>query len=192
MQTYPDEPTVPARVVAVEEKPKLLAARSTLQEAALSALRIVSALFLMQHGVQKLFGLLLPPDRPFGGAPEVFSRTWVAGMLETFGGLLLLLGLFTRPVAFVLSGLMAFAYFIAHANDGFWPILNGGELAALFCFVFLALSALGGGRVSLDHLIASRRARAAASGEPVSAYPGERRKRRRRNRAHLTRTNGTE
>jgi putative oxidoreductase len=69
---------------------------------------------------------------------------------ELFGGLLLLLGLFTRPVAFVLSGLMAFAYFIAHAPQGFWPLLNRGELAALYCFVFLYLAAAGGGPWSLD------------------------------------------
>ena len=119
---------------------------------ALLALRVVAGLMLAQHGVGKLFGWLLPPDRAFTGAPELLSRTWFAGVLEVFGGLLLALGLFTRPVAFVLSGLMAFAYFIAHAPDGFWPILNGGELAALYCFVFLALSALGGGRWSLDGL----------------------------------------
>lgn len=85
---------------------------------------------LVQHGVQKHFGLLLPPDQPFAGAPELFSAMWVAGTLEIIGGLLLALGLFTRPVAFVLSGLMAFAYFIVHAPQGFWPILNQGELAA--------------------------------------------------------------
>jgi putative oxidoreductase len=74
----------------------------------------------------------------------------VAGLFELFGGLLLLVGLFTRPVAFLLSGLMAFAYFIAHAPRGFWPIVNGGELAALYCFVFLYLAAAGGGPWSVD------------------------------------------
>ena len=78
------------------------------------------------------------------------SLSGVAGVLELFGGLLLLLGLFTRPVAFVLSGLMAFAYFIAHAPQGFWPLLNRGELAALYSFVFLYLAAAGGGPWSLD------------------------------------------
>jgi putative oxidoreductase len=75
-----------------------------------------------------------------------------AGILEFFGGLLLLVGLFTRPVAFILSGMMAVAYFMAHAPDGFWPLLNRGELAALYCFVFLYLSAAGGGPWSLDAL----------------------------------------
>ncbi len=190
MQMHPDESAVPAHTVAVSDAPTLLAGHSTLANAALSALRAVSALLLMQHGVQKLFGLLLPAERAFSGAPDLFTRTWFAGMLETFGGLLLLLGLFTRPVAFVLSGLMAFAYFIAHAGDNFWPILNGGELAALFCFVFLALSALGGGRFSLDHLITRRQGRVpttAAVTELSAAqpYPIDRRKRRRRSKRRV-------
>ena len=92
-----------------------------------------------------------------GATAEVFTQSWVAGVLELFGGLLVAAGLFTSPVAFVLSGLMAVAYFKAHAPDGFWPLLNGGELAALFCFVFLAFWALGGGRYSLDGLLARRR-----------------------------------
>jgi putative oxidoreductase len=107
---------------------------------------------LMQHGVQKHFGWLLPADRAFA-APELLSRMWIAGSLEIAGGLLLAIGLFTRPVAFVLSGLMAFAYFIAHAPNGFWPILNRGELAALYCFVFLMFAVIGGGRYSLDGMM---------------------------------------
>ena len=187
MQTFPDEAPAHSHVVAVTDPPRLLAARSTIAESALSALRIVSAFMLTQHGVQKLFGWLLPAERAFTGAPDIFTRMWFAGMLETFGGLLLLLGLFTRPVAFVLSGQMAFAYFLVHAGQGFWPILNGGELAALYCFVFLALSALGGGRFSIDRVLVERRERAIAartvSGSPTSpAYPNDRRKQRRRNR----------
>ena len=135
--------------------PRLLKASWT-ADAALSALRVVSGFMLMQHGVQKHFGWLLPADQAFRGAPEVFSQMWIAGTLEIGGGLLLLLGLFTRPVAFVLSGLMASAYFIAHVPRGFWPILNQGELAALYCFVFLALAALGGGRLSLDNYVRHR------------------------------------
>ena len=77
----------------------------------------------------------------------------MAGLLELGGGFLLLLGLFTRPVAFVLSGLMAFAYFIGHAPSGFWPIVNRGELAALYCFVFVYLAAAGGGPWSLDRWV---------------------------------------
>ena len=112
----------------------------------LSLLRIVSAFFFMLHGTQKLLSFPAPRSSP----TELMSLSGVAGILELFGGLLLLLGLFTRPVAFVLSGLMAFAYFIAHAPQGFWPLLNRGELAALYSFVFLYLAAAGGGPWSLD------------------------------------------
>jgi putative oxidoreductase len=190
MQTFPDETPAPTHAVAVHDPPRLLAARSTIAEAALSALRIVSALLFMQHGVQKLFGWLLPAERAFNGAPEIFTRMWLAGMLETFGGLLLLVGLFTRPVAFLLAGQMAFAYFIAHAGQGFWPILNGGELAALYSFVFLALSALGGGRFSIDRVLVDRRERAIAAakvGSTPHAYPNDRRKSRRRSRSAAAR-----
>jgi putative oxidoreductase len=112
---------------------------------------------LLQHGLQKHFGLLLPPDQTFTGAPGLFSAMWVAGTLEIIGGLLLAIGLFTRPVAFALSGLMASAYFIVHAPQGFWPILNQGELAALYCFVFLAFAAIGGGPYSVDGAIGAHR-----------------------------------
>ena len=87
---------------------------------------------------------------------DLFSLSGIAGVLELFGGALLLIGLFTRPVAFLLSGLMAFAYFIAHAPRGFWPIANGGELAIMFCFVFLYLSFAGGGSLSIDVLLRRR------------------------------------
>ena len=126
------------------------------EEGILALLRMVAALMLMQHGVQKLFGLLVPPDRP-AQPLELLSQRGLAGVLEVFGGALLALGLFTRPVAFVLSGLMAFAYFLSHAPDGFWPILNRGELAALYCFVFLYCSARGGGAYSVDALVHRRR-----------------------------------
>lgn len=126
------------------------------QEGILALLRLVAALMLMQHGVQKLFGLLVPPDRP-AQPLELLSQRGLAGVLEVAGGALLAIGLFTRPVAFVLSGLMAFAYFLSHAPDGFWPILNRGELAALYCFVFLYFSARGGGPYSVDALLQRRR-----------------------------------
>lgn len=114
----------------------------------LSALRIVSGFLLVEHGMQKWLGF--PGAR---AAPStITSLSGIAGVFELVGGLLLLIGLFTRPVAFVLSGLMAFAYFIAHAPQGFWPLLNRGELAALYCFVFLFLAAAGGGPLSLDRL----------------------------------------
>jgi len=115
----------------------------------LSILRIVTAFLFMQHGAQKLFGLL---GGFRGGPPEFLSLSWFSGVFEFFGGLLLLLGLFTRPVAFILSGMMAVAYFKVHAPRGFWTIQNTGELAALYCFVFLYLSAAGGGPWSLDSI----------------------------------------
>lgn len=128
-------------------------------ESTLALLRVVSGLMLAQHGVQKMFGLLLPPDRP--AQPfELLSQRGLAGVLEVAGGTLLAIGLFTRPVAFVLSGLMAFAYFLSHAPDGFWPILNRGELAALYCFVFFYFSAHGGGPYSVDGILSRRRSNA--------------------------------
>jgi putative oxidoreductase len=111
----------------------------------LSVLRIVAALLIMQHGAQKLFGF------PSGSKQPLMSMMGFVGILELFGGLLLLVGLFTRPVAFILSGLLAVAYFMAHAPQGFWPILNRGELAALYSFVFLYLAVAGGGSWSIDY-----------------------------------------
>jgi putative oxidoreductase len=126
----------------------------------LAALRIVAGLMFAQHGLNKLFGLLpLPGMPPFTGAPEMFSQMWIAGVLELVGGVLLTCGIFTRVVAFILAGEMAVAYFTVHAKQGFFPMQNGGELAALYCFVFLVFAALGGGHYSLDGLIAHRRAR---------------------------------
>lgn len=118
----------------------------------LSLLRIVTAFLFMQHGMQKILGYPAPQRGPF----ELFSLSGVAGVLELVGGFLVLIGLFTRPTAFILSGLMAFAYFLVHAPQGFWPLNNGGELAALFCFVFLYLSTAGGGSWSLDSMRSRR------------------------------------
>jgi putative oxidoreductase len=124
----------------------------------LSVLRIVAGFLFMQVGSAKLFALP-GPVVPGGGTVPVTSLGGIAGVLEVFGGLPLLFGLFTRPVAFLLSGEMAFAYFIGHAGQGFWPVLNGGAPAALYCFLFLFFSAAGGGPWSLDAL--RRRGRAA-------------------------------
>ena len=118
----------------------------------LSILRIVAAFLFMQHGMQKLLGFPGAGDRKV----ELMSLMGFAGCLELIGGGLLLLGLFTRPLAFVLAGEMAFAYFIAHAPQSFWPILNHGEDAVLYCFVFLYLSAAGGGPWSLDRALRGR------------------------------------
>jgi putative oxidoreductase len=121
----------------------------------LSVLRIMSSLLLLQHGTQKLLDF---PARAAGrAAPEFLSLIWWAGAIELVGGILLAIGLFSRPVAFILSGELAFAYFIGHAGRGFFPILNAGELAALYCFVFLYLAAAGPGPWSLDRSMAERR-----------------------------------
>lgn len=112
----------------------------------LSVLRIVAALLFMEHGTQKLLGF---PPSPNPG-PALFSLSGIAGVLELVGGALLALGLFTRPVAFILSGEMAVAYWIAHAPQSFFPILNRGDAAILYCFVFLYLAFAGGGPWSID------------------------------------------
>jgi putative oxidoreductase len=119
----------------------------------LSVLRIVTGFLFFWHGTQKLFGFPAPTGRPF----DLYSLIGVAALLELVGGAMMMLGLLTRPVAFVLSGFMAFAYFLGHAPAGFWPLLNRGELAALYCFVFLYFAAAGGGEWSIDRLLAKRR-----------------------------------
>jgi len=122
----------------------------------LSLLRVVAALVLMQHGSQKLFGF--PPSGAPAVAPLVLmSQTGLAGILEFFVGMLLLIGLFTRPVAFLLSGEMAVAYFQVHAPRAFMPIVNRGELALILCFVFFYLAFAGGGSLSVDALLRGRR-----------------------------------
>jgi len=119
----------------------------------LSVVRIVSAFLFMQHGGQKLLGFPVAQRAAF----DLFSLSGAAGVLELFGGALLLIGLFSRSAAFLLSGLMAFAYFIAHAPRGFGPSAHGGELAVLYCFLFLYLACAGGGDWSVDRLWAGRR-----------------------------------
>lgn len=113
----------------------------------LGILRIITGFLFLQHGTAKLFGM--PHITMFDGL-KLFSLMGLAGTLELVGGLLILIGLFTRPVAFLLSGEMAFAYFMAHAPRGFLPILNHGELAVMFCFVFLYFSVAGAGKFSVD------------------------------------------
>jgi len=121
----------------------------TTTQRALAILRIVTAFLLIQHATAKLFGF---PHVAFFDNLQLISLVGAAGMLELVGSLFLLAGLFTRRVAFVLSGLLAFAYFIGHAPKGNFlsPMLNGGEPAVLFCFVFLFLAAAGGGTWSVD------------------------------------------
>jgi putative oxidoreductase len=135
----------------------------------LSVFRIVTAFLFIAHGTQKLFGF--PSAEPSPGGVDLTSQMGVAGILETFGGLLVLFGLLTRPVAFVLAGEMAFAYFLAHAPGGFWPVLNQGELAVLYAFSFLYLAAAGPGPLSVDAAI--ERARAARPDRAQRGATGE-------------------
>ncbi len=118
----------------------------------LSLLRIMTGLLFFAHGSAKFFQFphvaMYDPMQPI----QPMSLVGVAGILEIVGGVLIVIGLFTRPVAFILSGMMAVAYFLAHAPSGFYPILNGGELAILYSFIFLYLAAAGGGAWSVDAL----------------------------------------
>jgi len=113
--------------------------------------RIVIGFLFFTHGAQKLFGW-------FGaeGTVELLSRFGIAGVLEVVGGLMTVAGLFTRPVAFVLSGQMAVAYFWIHAQNGIWPWANGGELAAIYCWIFLFFATAGGGSFSVDSVLAAK------------------------------------
>lgn len=111
----------------------------------LSILRIMTALLLLQHGLSKFLGFPVAMN-----PPPMFSLYWFAGVIEIVGGVLLLIGLFSRWTAFILSGELAFAYFLGHAPKGFYPLANGGEAAVLFCFAFLYLAAAGPGPWSVD------------------------------------------
>jgi putative oxidoreductase len=128
----------------------------------LSLLRIIAAFLFVQYGTTKLFAFpgAVMPD---GSTVPVASLGGIAGVLEAVGGAFLLVGLFTRPVAFLLSGLMAVAYFHGHAGQGFWPVLNGGSPAVIFCFVWLYISTAGAGPWSLDAL----RGRKAGTASPA-------------------------
>ena len=114
----------------------------------LGCTRILTGILFASHGAQKVLGV-------FGGVPKEAPAViiWTAGPIELVGGILVALGLFTRSAAFLSSGLMAFAYFMGHGSRGFWPILNGGELAILYCWLLLYLSAQGPGAWALDNLI---------------------------------------
>ena len=115
----------------------------------LSVLRLVAAFVYVAHGTQKMFGV---PGHPFHAPVFAATMMGAAGVIETIGGGLMFLGLFARPVAFVLSGQMAVAYFTQHFPSGPWPILNGGDLAVVFCFLWLFFSVAGPGPISIDAL----------------------------------------
>ena len=140
--------------------PGLATLRLTWEPRMLSILRIVVGALYMEHGTAKILDFPHQPNHvPY--APLTLNPG-VQGLLELVGGLLLALGLFTRCVSFVLAGNMAVAYFIAHGPRGFFPLLNGGELAIIYCFVFLYLAVAGGGEWSVDHLRAASKAPQAA------------------------------
>ena len=132
----------------------MLASVSKYREVFLNVLRIVAGFLWLEHGVQKLFAVLVTQPR---SPAEFLTQFWFAGVIEFFGGTLIMLGLFTRPVAFIAAGEMAWAYFQAHFPRGFWPILNGGESPVLYCFTWLYMFASGGGSFSLDGWIARMR-----------------------------------
>ena len=130
---------------------KIMTFLSAYSAVLLSVLRIMTGLLILQHGTAKYLSFPINPAN--GASPMTLSG--FAGVLELVGGVLLVVGLFTRPVAFILSGLMAFAYFIAHAPQDFYPLNNRGELAIIYCFVLLYLAAAGGGSLSLDRTVRS-------------------------------------
>ena len=128
-----------------------MALLSRIEGPAYALLRIVSGLLFLFHGLQKLFGM-------YGGqAVDLTTRAGLAGMIELVAGTLIMIGLFASPAAFLASGEMAFAYFLAHAPRAFWPAQNGGELSALYCFLFLFIAARGSGIWSIDWLRGKKR-----------------------------------
>ena len=132
------------------------------KEVALFLLRVVAGLLFIQAGGMKLFDWFGGVPAQFGGHPKFLSQVWIGGVLEFYGGAAILLGLCTRPIALVLSGEMAVAYFQFHQPQGFWPIQNHGEPAVLLCFIFLFLAAHGAGDWSVDAVIRRRRQRRVA------------------------------
>ena len=126
--------------------------RERVRDVAVFLLRVVSGLLFFQAGSVKILDWFGGVPAQFGGHPAMMSQIWIGGMLEVCGGAAILLGFLTRPVAFILSGEMAVAYFQFHQPKGFWPVQNHGEPAVLFCFIFLFFAASGAGAWSLDAL----------------------------------------
>jgi len=127
------------------------------KEIAFFLLRVVSGLLFLQAGGMKIFDWFGGVPAEFGGHPKFLSQIWIGGVLEFYGGAAILLGLWTRLVAFILSGMMAVAYFQFHQPQGFWPIQNHGEPAVLLCFIFLFLAAHGAGAWSVDAVLRRNR-----------------------------------
>lgn len=128
------------------------------RQAAFFLLRVVSGLLFLQAGGMKMFDWFGGVPAQYGGHPAVMTQAWIGGALEFYGGAAILLGLLTQPVAFILSGEMAVAYFQFHQPGGFWPIQNHGEPAVLLCFIFLIFAAYGGGDWSIDALLRRKKA----------------------------------
>jgi putative oxidoreductase len=143
-----------SHVEGVNKMPLIDSILTTWSPRVLSIFRIIVGLLFLEHGTSKYLSL---PVSPTTGV-SLLSLSGINGVIELVGGVLIVLGLFTRPVAFILSGDMAVAYFIAHAPRGFFPLLNGGELAIIYCFAFLYLAAAGGGEWSIDNLRAGSEA----------------------------------
>lgn len=135
---------------------------------AVAALRIVTALLFLEHGTAKLLAF---PETPMAN-PNVWSLPWIAGWFELIGGLLMLGGLWTRWVGILLSGEMAVAYWYAHAPQSPFPIVNGGEAAILYCFIFLALAVIGAGAWSIDQILARKRSHVWGYAAPGGERPG--------------------
>src|SRR5262245_40424962 len=127
------------------------------KEIALFLLRVVAGLVFLQAGGMKILDWFGGVPAEYGGHPPAWSEAWIGGGMELYGGAAVLLGFLTRPIAFLLSGEMAVAYFQFHQPNGFWPIQNHGEPAVLFCFIFLLLAAHGGGSWSLDAWLRRRK-----------------------------------
>jgi len=143
----------PSPLPAYNETSALAARLERASPYVLSILRIMAALLFLQHGLSKFFGF---PARTMA-APGLFDIEWFAALIEFGGGILLTLGLFTRPIALIMSGEMVIGCFLAHAPHGFYPYLNHGELAVLYCFVFLYFIFAGAGPLSLDALLWKRK-----------------------------------
>lgn len=134
-----------------------------LRELTLFLLRVVAGLLFLQAGGMKLLDWFGGIPAEHGGHPAMWSQAWIGGVLELYGGAAVLIGFRTRPIAFLLSGMMAVAYFQFHQPNGFWPIQNHGEPAVLLCFIFLFFAAHGSGRWSLDGLLRKRERTEAAA-----------------------------